>query len=109
MKVTTVWCAALLAAAVQGCKKKDKGEADNSAAKTATGDKMAGSDTMTGSGSAAMTPDKPVEAAKPATAEDQAKRYTECVGLWKAKDWTKFQDCYAKDATSEFVDSGMPP
>ena len=38
-----------------------------------------------------------------------AKRYVECWGCWKATDWASFEDCYAKDATSEFVDSGMPP
>ncbi len=106
MRLSTVWCAALIAAAVvPGCKKKAKEGDDNAAAKTAPVDK--GSDmAMAGSGSAAMAQQ---EAPKPATPDDMGKRYMECVGFWKAADWAKFQDCYAKDATSEFVDSGMPP
>ena len=39
----------MVAAMVCGCKAKDEGEADRSAPKTATGDKMA-SGTMAGSG-----------------------------------------------------------
>src|SRR5512141_2119157 len=106
MRLSTVWCAALIAAAVvPGCKKKAKEGDDNAAAKTTPADK--GSDmAMAGSGSAAVAQQEPPKAATP---DDMSKRYMECVGLWKASDWTKFQDCYAKDATSEFVDSGMPP
>jgi predicted ester cyclase len=105
MRLSTVWCMALLAAAAPGCKKKDKGEADNAAPKTTTAGVDNGSAAMAGS-SAATQP--PAAAVKTITGDDMAKRYTDCVALWKAKDWPKFQDCYAKDATSEFVDSGMP-
>jgi predicted ester cyclase len=58
---------------------------------------------MAGSGSAAA----PV-AAKPATPEDQAKRYVECWGLFSTKKWDDFKSCYSKDAVSQHVDSGIP-
>ena len=109
MRLSTVWCAALIAAVVvPGCKKKAKDGDDKSATKPVDDqggmEVPKGSAMMAGSGSAVAQ-----EAAKPATGDDMGKRYTECVGFWKASDWTKFVDCYAKDATSEFVDSGMPP
>lgn len=110
MRLSTVWCAALIAAAVvPGCKKKAKGD-DNVAGKPVDDQ---GGMTPTGSavGSAAIAGSAVAQAEPPkaATPDDMAKRYMECVGLWKASDWTKFADCYAKDATSEFIDSGMPP
>lgn len=39
---------------------------------------------------------------------DLAKRFIECHAAWDAQDKDKFKGCYAKDATSRFVDSMMP-
>lgn len=107
MRLSTLWCAALLAAAVPGCKKKSNESADQTAAKTATPDQ--GSAAMA-PGSAAMATGSavPTETPKAATPDDIAKRYVECWGFWNKKDWTSFGTCYAKDATSDMVDSGMP-
>jgi predicted ester cyclase len=63
---------------------------------------------------AAPPPAAPAEAAKPpapppATAEERTKLYKDCWAQFNAKDWTKFQGCYAENATSEQVDFGMPP
>jgi len=106
MRLSTVWCAALVAATlVPGCKKKAAEGDDKTATKPV--DDQGG---MQPKGSAAMAGSAVAqEAPKPATGEDMGKRYMDCVGMWKAADWTKFVDCYAKDATSEFIDSGMPP
>ena len=65
-----------------------------------------GSAAMAGSGSAAAM--KPPEPAKPATPEDEAKRYVECWGFFTAHDADKFKTCYTKDASSVHEDSGMP-
>jgi ketosteroid isomerase-like protein len=56
----------------------------------------------------------PAEAAKPAapppaTADERSKWFKDCWALFNTKDWTKFQGCYAETATSEQVDTGMPP
>jgi predicted ester cyclase len=54
----------------------------------------------------------PAEAPKPpppATADERGKWFKECWGLFNAKDFSKFSNCYAESATSEQVDSGMPP
>jgi predicted ester cyclase len=45
----------------------------------------------------------------PATGPERAKGFTECWAAWTAKDWAKFGACYSENATSEQVDSGMPP
>jgi len=105
---TVLWCAALLAAAVPGCKKKSA-ETDQSAAKTTTGETKTGSDMAAGSAAMATGSGSAVaETPKAATPDDMAKRYVECWGFWGAKDWKSFETCYTKDATSDFVDSGMP-
>jgi ketosteroid isomerase-like protein len=105
MRLSAWCCAALVAAAVPGCKKKSNEAADQTAAKTTT------DQTTAQTGSAAMAPGSaaPAETPKAATPDDMAKRYVECWGVWSAKDWKSFESCYAKDVTSEFVDSGMPP
>jgi ketosteroid isomerase-like protein len=53
----------------------------------------------------------PKEAPKPAelTPEQTAKQYQDCWGAFNGKDWAKFSGCYADNASSEMVDSGMPP
>jgi len=56
----------------------------------------------------------PTEASKPAlppaaTADERSKWFKDCWSQFNAKDWTKFQGCYAENATSEQVDMGMPP
>lgn len=111
MKASMVWVVAVLLAVVPGCKKKDKGEGDNSAPKTATpdkmgGDKMAGSDTAMAGSTGAATP---AEQGKAATGEDMAKRYVDCWGFWNQKDFKNLESCFTKDVTSDQVDSGMPP
>jgi predicted ester cyclase len=63
---------------------------------------------------AAAPPPAPAEAAKPAlpppaTADERAKWYKDCWSQFNAKDWSKFQGCYAENATSEQVDMGMAP
>ena len=108
MRLSGWWLAALVAAAVPGCKKKSNEAADQSAAKTTT-PQPAGSAVAPGTEAMATGSAAPGETAKAATPEDMAKRYVECWGLWSAKDWNNFESCYTKDATSDFVDSGMPP
>jgi steroid delta-isomerase-like uncharacterized protein len=104
-----VWCAALIAAAVPGCKKKSNEAADQSAAKTAPAADQAGSAaTPTGSAAMATGSAAPAETPKVATADDMAKRYVECWGFWSAKDFKSLATCYTKDATSDEVDSGQP-
>lgn len=110
MKASMVWVVAVLLAVVPGCKKKDRGEGDNSAPKTAPadkmgGDKMAGSDTAMAGSTGAATPAE----GKPATGEDMAKRYVDCWGFWNQKDFKNLETCFSKDVTSDQVDSGMPP
>lgn len=56
----------------------------------------------------------PAEAPKPAapppaTADERSKWFKDCWALFNTKDWAKFQNCYAENATSEQVDMGMPP
>lgn len=63
---------------------------------------------------AAPAPMTPAEAPKPAapppaTAEERTKFFKDCWTQFNAKDWAKFQGCYAENATSEQVDSGTPP
>src|SRR5690349_6604065 len=55
----------------------------------------------------------PAEAPKPAapppaTADERSKWFKDCWALFNAKDWAKFQNCYAENATTEQVDMGMP-
>ena len=47
-------------------------------------------------------------AAPPATGAERAKWFQDCWSAFNAKDWAKFGPCYAENATSEEVDSGMP-
>jgi predicted ester cyclase len=54
------------------------------------------------------TPKEPPPGPK-MTGQDLAKKYQDCWGWVSAKDWDKFKTCYAADATSEWLDSGMPP
>jgi steroid delta-isomerase-like uncharacterized protein len=108
MRLSGWWLAALVAAAVPGCKKKSNEAADQSAAKTTT-PQQTGSAVAPGTEGMATGTAAPGETAKAATPEDMAKRYVECWGFWSAKDWKSFATCYAPDATSDFVDSGMPP
>jgi len=109
MRLSTLWCAALLAAVVPGCKKKNTAETDQTAAKTTTGEQTGSA--ATAPGSAAMTTGSaaPAETPKVATPDDMAKRYVECWGFWNAKDWKNMSTCYASNISSEQVDSGMPP
>src|SRR5688500_1468581 len=63
---------------------------------------------------AAPPPAAPADASKPAapppaTAEERTKLFKDCWAQFNAKDWTKFQRCYADHAVSEQVDSGAPP
>jgi ketosteroid isomerase-like protein len=56
----------------------------------------------------------PAEAPKPAvpppaTADERSKWFKDCWALFNAKDWAKFSNCYADNATTEQVDMGMPP
>src|SRR5262245_46662992 len=44
----------------------------------------------------------------PATADERAKWFTSCWGLFNAKDWQRLSACYAENATSEQVDQGFP-
>lgn len=46
--------------------------------------------------------------APPATSAERAKGFADCWAAFNAKDWAKFAPCYAENATSEEVDSGMP-
>ena len=109
MRLSTLWCAALLAAAVPGCKKKSSETADQTgAAKTTTPDQTGSAAMAPGSAAMATGSAAVAETPKVATADDVAKRYVECWGFWNKKDWASFGTCYAKDATSDMVDSGMP-
>jgi hypothetical protein len=56
----------------------------------------------------------PAEAAKPAppppaTADERSKLFKDCWAAFNGKDFAKFPGCYAENATSEQVDTGMPP
>ena len=44
----------------------------------------------------------------PATADERSKWYKDCWTQFNAKDFTKFQGCFAENASSEQVDMGMP-
>ena len=106
---------ALVAMTGAGCKKKNAestGATPGSSAAmgsgaamgSAMGSQMAGSGSAmgsAGSGSAA--------AAKPVTAEDVAKRFDECWGMWNAGKWDDFKKCYAADAVGEEPGMGTPP
>jgi predicted ester cyclase len=50
---------------------------------------------------------KPV-APPPATADERSKWYKDCWAQFNARDWAKFQNCFAENVTSEQVDMGMP-
>lgn len=56
------------------------------------------------------TPTPPPPPPKPVKLEgaDLAKRFIDCHAAWSAQEKDKFKDCYAKDATSRFVDSMAP-
>jgi steroid delta-isomerase-like uncharacterized protein len=59
----------------------------------------------------AKTPEpvKPPEPApKAMTDDDKVAWYKGCWDAWSKKDWAAFDKCYAADAESEHVDSGMP-
>jgi predicted ester cyclase len=45
----------------------------------------------------------------PATPAERAKGFADCWAAFNAKDWAKFAPCYSEGATSEEIDSGMPP
>jgi len=47
--------------------------------------------------------------APPATPAERAKGFADCWAAFNAKDWAKFAPCYSEGATSEEIDSGMPP
>jgi len=51
-----------------------------------------------------------VAAPKPpaATSAERVKGMQDCWAAFNAKDWAKFSPCYAENASSEQVDSGMP-
>ena len=44
----------------------------------------------------------------PATPEERVKFFQACWASFNAKDWQKFQGCYAEAASSEQVDMGFP-
>jgi predicted ester cyclase len=44
----------------------------------------------------------------PATADERSKWFKDCWSQFNAKDWAKFQGCYAENVTSEQVDMGQP-
>src|SRR5882724_8869083 len=55
----------------------------------------------------------PAEAPKPAapppaTADERSKWFKDCWALFNAKDWAKFSNCYADNATTEQFDMCMP-
>jgi predicted ester cyclase len=58
---------------------------------------------------AAGTPAAPIASLPPATPDERAKWFQSCWALFNAKDWQKFSACYAENATSEQVDSGIAP
>jgi ketosteroid isomerase-like protein len=45
----------------------------------------------------------------PATADERSKWFKDCWSSFNARDYAKFQGCFAENATSEQVDMGMPP
>jgi steroid delta-isomerase-like uncharacterized protein len=87
--------AAALLVAAPACGKKDKDD-----------NKKAGPTAKT-------VPDKPAPPKEPPppakkTGQELAKIYQDCWGHVSAKAWDKFKTCYTADATSEWLDSGMP-
>ena len=56
----------------------------------------------------ARAPAAPTASLPPATPDERAKWFQSCWALYNAKDWQKFSACYADNATSEQVDSGIP-
>jgi hypothetical protein len=49
-----------------------------------------------------------VSKAPPATSAERVKWLQDCWAAFNTKDWAKFASCYAENASSEEVDSGMP-
>ncbi len=45
----------------------------------------------------------------PATADERSKLFKDCWTQFNARDFAKFQSCFAENATSEQVDMGTPP
>ena len=107
MKLSNWCCAVALLIPLTACKKKDEA-APAPASKTAPeADKKPEGDKKP----EAMKPPVPAPApapAKVATGDDLAKRYAECYGFFNSKDWKQLETCYTPNATSDFVDSGMP-
>jgi steroid delta-isomerase-like uncharacterized protein len=70
---------------------------------------VAGSEpTPTGEAQPASAPAAaPVAALPPATPDERAKLFQTCWGLFNAKDWSKFSNCYSENATAEQVDMGF--
>jgi predicted ester cyclase len=92
MKIAAIAAALLVAAPACGKKDKDDKKKTGPTAKT--------------------VPDKPAPPPEKPTPKltdaDLAKKYQDCWGFLNAKSWDKFKGCYANDAKSEWVDSGMP-
>jgi ketosteroid isomerase-like protein len=57
----------------------------------------------------AAAPAEAPKPAPPATADERSKWFKDCWSAFNAKDFAKFSNCYAENATSEQVDMGMPP
>ncbi len=94
MKIAAIAAALLVAAPACGKKDKDDKKKTGPTAKT--------------------VPDKPAPPKEPPppakkTGQELAKMYQDCWGHVTAKDWDKFKTCFAADAESEWLDSGMPP
>jgi ketosteroid isomerase-like protein len=102
-KLPTLLIALLIPLAA--CKKKDA-EAPpappTGSAPAGSGSAAAPAGSGSAAGSAAAAP------AKPPTGDELAKRYVECWGFFSAHDMDKLKTCYTANATSVFVDSGIP-
>ncbi|HTM21962.1 MAG TPA: ester cyclase, partial [Kofleriaceae bacterium] len=96
LKLTAIAAALLVVA--PACGKKDKDKNKNKPNTTAP---------KTTSPTTPTPPKEPPPAPK-MTSQDLAKKYQDCWGFVSAKDWDKFKGCYTADATSEWIDSGMP-
>jgi predicted ester cyclase len=88
-------CGALLAG--PACKKADDGAAGAGAGKATEATKAP-----------PVEPPK-AEPPKPFTPEERAANYASCWSHLNERDWDAFGKCYAADAVSEHVDTGMAP
>ena len=98
-KLGSILFAALVMSA--GACKKDEGKAKDEG-KDPSGKVAADKDPT-------KSPDEGKAPAKTMTGEELAAWYQQCWGYYNDKKWDEFKGCYADDAVSENVDSGMPP